>query len=213
LVSNEQSLSSDGLFLFVGGDTVISGDTPIYKSNNDELYHYGVKGMKWGVRKSEYKSMNRQQRKETRKKYYKTPTGKVEKATRIGTVLAGPLGGVIAGSIMNKKVGGISPKTVEKGKNEVEKLKPESVKTESKKVADIKSRVTGKKENGKPAFLWTPEEHDAFTASYNKRMATLSKQYKNTSDAATKKRLSDEMDRVMDDYESIVTQDFWYTDD
>lgn len=34
-----------------------------------ELYHYGVKGMKWGVRKSEYKSMTKEQKKQARNDY------------------------------------------------------------------------------------------------------------------------------------------------
>ncbi len=34
-----------------------------------ELRHYGVKGMKWGVRKSEYKAMSRQERKKTKDEY------------------------------------------------------------------------------------------------------------------------------------------------
>lgn len=37
-----------------------------YTPNPEDIMHYGVKGMKWGVRKSVYKSMNRQQRKEQR---------------------------------------------------------------------------------------------------------------------------------------------------
>lgn len=34
-----------------------------------ELYHYGVKGMKWGVRKEEYKSMTKDQQRRVRKEY------------------------------------------------------------------------------------------------------------------------------------------------
>lgn len=34
-----------------------------------DIEHYGVKGMKWGVRKSEYRSMPREQRKQVRKDY------------------------------------------------------------------------------------------------------------------------------------------------
>ena len=41
----------------------------VFEKYNEELYHYGVKGMKWGVRKSEYKSMSRSEKKRTRKSY------------------------------------------------------------------------------------------------------------------------------------------------
>lgn len=34
---------------------------------NKELYHYGVKGMKWGVRKEKYNSMSPAQKKKTKR--------------------------------------------------------------------------------------------------------------------------------------------------
>ena len=34
-----------------------------------DIYHYGVKGMKWGVRKSEYKSMSRDKKKSVKAEY------------------------------------------------------------------------------------------------------------------------------------------------
>lgn len=72
--------------------------------SENELYHYGVKGMKWGVRKSVYKSMSRSQKKEQRKKYYQTPEGRIMKTTRIATILGGPIAGVAAGNAMRKRL-------------------------------------------------------------------------------------------------------------
>ena len=37
----------------------------------EALAHYGVKGMKWGVRKDEYSSMTRSQKKQTKSDYKK----------------------------------------------------------------------------------------------------------------------------------------------
>ena len=71
---------------------------------DNELYHYGVKGMRWGVRKEEYRSMNRKQRKKQRDVYRKTPEGRIKRATTIGTVLGGPIVGAVAGLIASKRI-------------------------------------------------------------------------------------------------------------
>lgn len=184
-----------------------------------ELCHYGVKGMKWGVKKSEYKSMSKQERKATRKKYMATTEGKVYKATTIGTMLGGPLVGAFAYSIANKKYNSDAARqSVAKGKKIVDdnadkKMSELSIKVESKKVADIKSRITGKQENGKPAFLMSRKEMEDFSASYERRKNELSKQYKDARDDASKRRITEQFDRLENDYLSVVEQDFWYSDD
>ena len=41
----------------------------VVPDDSSDISHYGVKGMKWGVRKAEYKSMSRKDRKQARKDY------------------------------------------------------------------------------------------------------------------------------------------------
>lgn len=93
------------------------------------MIHYGIPGMKWGVRRSVYKSMDRTQRRQQRKNYYHTPEGKIKKATTIGTLVGGPIVGVIAGSIASKKVNNLSKDKISKGKNAVEKSKNKKINT------------------------------------------------------------------------------------
>lgn len=79
---------------------------------NNELMHYGVKGMKWGVRKEDYKSMSRAERKATKKNYYRyNPTGRIKKATDIGAVIGGTGAGdtgMVIGAIAGGLTGGLS---------------------------------------------------------------------------------------------------------
>ena len=194
--------------------------------SDDELMHYGVKGMKWGVRKEDYNAMTRQQRKATRERYYQTDEGRQYKTTRntiVGTVLGGPLVGAAAGLVTAHR-NGLLQKRVDRGKNHVEKLSTtkinelagnneKSTRTESKRVASIKNRVTGKKENGKPAFLMSEKELEDFSNSYQTRRKKMLNQYHNTSDGATKQKLQRKLDQMENDYLSVVEQDFWYSDD
>ena len=41
----------------------------VVPDDSSDICHYGVKGMKWGVRKSEYRSMSRDQKKLTKAEY------------------------------------------------------------------------------------------------------------------------------------------------
>lgn len=193
------------------------GDYEVY-----ELYHYGVKGMKWGVRRYQNPdgTLTAAGRKRLAKQEYRqTAEGKVKRATTIGTIFGGPLVGAAVGLIANKKYNSDSVQAAaSKGKklvddNSNKKVSELSTKTESKKVADLKSRVTGKKEDGKPAFLMSQQELETFSANYTQRKNTLVKQYKSATDTATKERIRDQVDRLENDYLSVVEQDFWYKDD
>ena len=118
----------------------------------NELYHYGVKGMKWGVRKEVYNSSSRSRKKEIRKEYYKTPEGRIKKATTIGTILGGPLAGIIAGSITarkiekevgaikNIKLSSVDNKVIEKGRKKVEALSNNGkIETDEQKIKRLMS--------------------------------------------------------------------------
>ena len=113
----------------------------------NELYHYGIKGMKWGVRKEVYNSSSRSRKKEIRKDYYKSPEGRIKRATRIGTLLGGPLVGIAAGSITamkiekevgavkNDKLSSVDNKFIEKGKKKVEALlNNDKIETDEQKI-------------------------------------------------------------------------------
>lgn len=52
----------------------------IHYNDSDYLCHHGVKGMKWGVRKSVYKSMSRADRKVARKDFKKKYNNSIQDA-------------------------------------------------------------------------------------------------------------------------------------
>ena len=120
--------------------------------NENYLAHYGIKGMKWGVRKSVYNSSSRSRKKEIRKEYYKTPEGQIKKAATIGTIFGGPIGSIIAGSITakkiekkvgaikNNKLSSIDKNTKEKGKKKVETLSNSGkIETDEQKIKRLMS--------------------------------------------------------------------------
>lgn len=88
--------------------------------NETELYHHGVKGMKWGVRKSKLAKMTKEQQKAARDRFYKAHMKEITK-TSWASVIGGPVGQLIVQSIRVKKLGQIPIETVERGKREVEK--------------------------------------------------------------------------------------------
>lgn len=71
---------------------------------NDYLYHHGVKGMKWGVRKDKYKAMSRAEKKKT-KKTYKDQKKFEKNVSKNWTTSYNK-----AANIMNEKIEGINKK-------------------------------------------------------------------------------------------------------
>ena len=198
----------------------------------NEIYHFGVKGMKWGVRKDRYKAASKAERKAIREEYRKTPVGRMEKSASIGALIGGVPGALIAQTITYRKFGPtekaiyqsyakgveIVGTTLKKHENTTASEMSKSVsvvsaKTQSKRVADLKSRVTGKKEDGKPAFLMSEKEYADFDAKYEQRKSALSKQLKSATSESSKKRIGEQLTRLENDYLSVVEQDFWYSDD
>ena len=140
-----------------------------YNYSDNYLAHYGVKGMKWGVRKEVYNSSSRSRKKEIRKEYYRTPEGRVKKATTIGTVLGGPLAGIVAGSITarkiekevdatkNNKLSSVDNKVIEKGRKEAEALLNNGkIETDEQK---IKRLMSEGKVNPKSNYIFDQNEH------------------------------------------------------
>lgn len=68
---------------------------------SNELYHHGVKGMKWGVRKEDYKAMSRAEKHATRRKYYKdNPNeGRIKRAGRYGIAIGGSAGTQVGAAV------------------------------------------------------------------------------------------------------------------
>lgn len=135
--------------------------------SEDELYHYGVKGMKWGVRKSDLKTMSRQQRKETRKAYYKTPQGQIERATRISTILGGP----VVGYVVNKEL-----------QRNIDKIKDKNLDdipaTTIKRGRDYIFEIYSEKELSKMRRLRTMDEVDDY---YSKKLKSAKTKYERES--------------------------------
>lgn len=72
--------------------------------DDDYLVHFGVKGMKWGVRKEQYKSADKATRKKYKEAYKKTDEyrtkiskRKVAATAAVGGLVGGGVGGALAG--------------------------------------------------------------------------------------------------------------------
>lgn len=113
------------------------------------------------------------------KKYYKTPEGKIKRATTVGTVLAGPIGGIIAGLIANKKLGSIQKDTLDKGRQYIKKRKNTKIDVgnKTKKLLESAKYDTGETDEQKIIRLRkegkvNPNAHHFFDQNGNLIMVT-----------------------------------------
>ena len=208
---------------------MITPDTKLSElyHSEDELAHYGVVGMKWGVRKSEYKSMSKTQRKAQRKKHKQTAEYKVKKAVAVGTLVGGPLVGVVAGLVSNKKLNSISSKNVEKGKEYVDKNANNATKTNTQSARDLKGNAkilkdagvdpywapTGKirlsqTTNKTPYFALDEKGRAAVDREYESKRANLQKRLGAASTKSKKDSIYQELDELEEEYLTIRERDW-----
>lgn len=118
---------------------------------NNELYHYGIPGMRWGHRKTQLINASQRIKRvgsqigkdvgSSAKNKYNNMNAKsqkkVKKAARVGLVAFTPIGitAQLAAHGVNKHVKK-HPETIQKGKNKINKLKKTTV-SQAKKYADM----------------------------------------------------------------------------
>lgn len=175
----------------------------ITEQYNQELYHYGVKGMKWGVRKA-YKQRDNIVRKHDKyvDKYQKAKSkGQVKKAAKYESKAWKERAKF---EITQQKIRDLDPERTKKAEDFVKQLMSES----QGKTTSPTTSASGSTKGRKRYFEMNEVERQRFDDNYTKKRKQLIEQYRAATDDVEKARIEKKVNKLEIDYLDEVEQDW-----
>ena len=178
----------------------------ITEQYNNELYHYGVKGMKWGVRRA-----RKQQATALRKhnqymtKYQKaTSKGDSKKAGRYASEAWKQRAKL---ELATKKIRELDPDSYKKAEEKVRQWIADS-QAKSSTSSSTNSSTSGTSKQKKRYIEMNEAERQKFDDNYTNKRKRLIDQYKSATSDSEKERIRKRVDQLENDYLNEVEQDW-----